>query len=70
MQKREGCGGLELARHILLEKFDIIDTGIYRNGFNQFIVHDFNSTMEYIVMRRAEIQAEYEMQKKKETNNF
>lgn len=48
------------ARRELREKFDIVDAGMYRNSFNQFNVHGFTSTVEYIALRKAEIQAEYE----------
>ncbi len=52
------------AKRELLEKFDIVEAGAYRNSVSKFNEHGFTSTVEYIVLRRAEIQAEYEEQKK------
>lgn len=52
------------AKRELLEKFDIVEAGAYRNSVSKFNEHGFISTVEYIVLRRAEIQAEYEEQKK------
>ncbi|MDE7200868.1 MAG: hypothetical protein K2O91_02950 [Lachnospiraceae bacterium] len=52
------------ARRELLEKFDIVEAGTYRNSMSKFNEHDFTSTVEYIALRRAEIQAEYEERKK------
>lgn len=64
--KEKGLRRLRIgkARRLLLEKFDIVEAGIYRNGFNKFNEHDFTSTVECIAIRRAEIQAEYEERKK------
>lgn len=44
----------------LLEKFEVVDAGIYRNSMIKFNEHNYTSTVEYIAMQRAEIQAEYE----------
>ncbi len=52
------------AKRELLEKFDIVGAGAYRNSMNKFNEHGFTSTVEYIALRRAEIQAEYEERKK------
>ena len=52
------------ARRELLEKFDIVEAGVYRNSMSKFNEHGFTSTVEYIALRRAEIQAEYEERKK------
>ena len=52
------------ARRELLEKFDIVEAGAYRNSMSKFNEHGFTSTVEYIALRRAEIQAEYEERKK------
>ena len=52
------------ARRELLEKFDILEAGAYRNSMSKFNEHGFTSTVEYIALRRAEIQAEYEERKK------
>lgn len=48
------------AKRELLEKFDIVEVGEYRNSMSKFNEHGFTSTVEYIAIRRAEIQAEYE----------
>lgn len=48
------------AKRELLEKFDIVEAGEYRNSMSKFNEHGFTSTVEYIAIRRAEIQAEYE----------
>lgn len=52
------------ARRELLEKFDIVEAGAYRNSMNKYIEHGFTSTVEYIALHRAEIQTEYEERKK------
>ena len=52
------------ARSELLQKFDIVEAGVYRNSLNRFNEHSFTSTVEYIAIRRAEIQREYEERKK------
>ena len=52
------------AKREILEKFDIVEAGAYRNSMNKFNEHGFTSTVEYIALRRAEIQAEYEERKK------
>lgn len=52
------------AKRELLEKFDIVEAGEYRNSMSKFNEHGFTSTVEYIAIRRAEIQAEYEERKK------
>ena len=63
--KEKGLRKLRIgrARHELLEKFDIVEAGTYRNSISKFNEHSFTSTVEYIVLRRAEIQAEYEQRK-------
>lgn len=64
--KEKGLRRLRIgkAKRELLEKFDIVESGIYRNSMNKFNEHGFTSTVEYIALRRAELQAEYEQQKK------
>ena len=52
------------AKRELLEKFDIVEAGAYRNSMSKFNEHGFTSTVEYIALRKAEIQAEYEERKK------
>ena len=44
----------------LQERLDIVDCGMYRNGVAKFNEHGFTSTVEYIAMRRIEIEEEYE----------
>lgn len=48
------------AKRELLEKFEIVEVGAYRNSMNKFNEHGFTSTVEYIAVRRVELQAEYE----------
>ncbi len=64
--KEKGLRRLRIgrAKRELLEKFDIVESGIYRNSMNKFNEQGFTSTVEYITLRRAELQAEYEQQKK------
>ncbi len=52
------------AKRELLEKFDIVEAGAYRNSMSKFNEHGFTSTVEYMAIRRAEIQAEHEERKK------
>lgn len=64
--KEKGLRKLRIgkAKRELLEKFDIVEAGAYRNSLSKFNEHGFTSTVEYIAIRRAEIQAEYEERKK------
>ncbi len=64
--KEKGLRKLRIgkAKRELLEKFDIVEAGAYRNSVSKFSEHGFTSTVEYIALRRAEIQAEYEERKK------
>lgn len=48
------------AKRKLQERLDIVDCGMYRNGVAKFNEHGFTSTVEYIAMRRMEIEEEYE----------
>ena len=48
------------AKRELIEKFDIVDSGIYKNGYGNFTQHNNTSKVEYIAIRRAELQEEYE----------
>ncbi len=52
------------AKRELLKKFDIVEAGAYRNSMNKFNEHGFASAVEYIALRRAELQAEYEKHKR------
>ncbi len=64
--KEKGLRRLRIgkAKRELLEKFDIVEAGVYRNSMNKFNEHGFTSTVEYIALRRAELQAEYEKHKR------
>ena len=64
--KEKGLRRLRIgkAKRELLEKFDIVEAGAYRNSMNKFNEHGFTSTVEYIALRRAELQAEYEKHKR------
>lgn len=53
------------AKRELFEKFEIAECGMYRNSMNKFNEHVFTSTVEYIAIRRSEIQAEYEKKSQK-----
>lgn len=48
------------AKRELLEKLDVVEAGEYRNSLKKFNEHGFTSTVEYIAVRRAELQVEYE----------
>ena len=52
------------AKRELLKKFDIVEAGAYRNSMNKLNEHGFASTVEYIALCRAELQAEYEKHKR------
>lgn len=52
------------AKRELLEKFDIVEVGAYRNSMSKFNEHGFTSTVEYIALRKAELQEEYEKHKR------
>ena len=52
------------AKRKLLEKFDIAEAGAYKNSMNKFNERGFTSTVEYIALRRAELQTEYEKHKR------
>ncbi|NBH24401.1 hypothetical protein D3Z60_01020 [Lachnospiraceae bacterium] len=64
--KEKGLRRLRIgkAKRELLEKFDIVEAGAYRNSMNKFNEHGFTSTIECIALRRAELQAEYEKHKR------
>lgn len=47
------------ARRMLLENFEIVEAKAYRNSVGQFKQHGCSS-VEYIALRKAEIEAEYE----------
>ena len=48
------------AKRTLLEKFEVVESGMYSTGFNSFNEHNFTSRVEFIAIRKAEIQEEYE----------
>lgn len=47
------------AKRELLEKFDVLDASMYRSGFGKF-KNNGDSTVEYIAIRREQLQQEYE----------
>jgi RNA polymerase primary sigma factor len=47
------------ARKELNEKFEILDSSLFSGGFKSYCNHDFTSNVEYIAMRRAELQRGY-----------
>ena len=51
------------ARRELIEKFDILEAGLYRNGLNKFKQHGYSSMIEYIVFKRIELNEEIEKRK-------
>lgn len=46
------------AKRLLMQKFDVVDSALYRNNFNKF--NEYGSNVEYLAIRRAELQREYE----------
>lgn len=48
------------AKRRLLEKFEVVESGMYKTGFNSFNQHNFTSRVEFIAIRKAEIQEEHE----------
>lgn len=64
--KEKGLRRLRIgkAKRELLEKFDVVETGAYRNSMNKFNEHGFTSMVEYIALCRTELQAEYEKHKR------
>ena len=48
------------AKRELIEKFDIVYSRIYKNGYGNFTQHNNTSKVEYIAIRRVELQEEYE----------
>lgn len=57
--KDKGLKKLRLgkARRELLEKFDVIEAGAYKNSLNKFNERNFTSTVEYIAIRKSELKA-------------
>lgn len=53
------------AKSELIDKFDIVGSGIYKNGVGKYKDRNFTSTVELIAMRRAELREEYEKRLKK-----
>ena len=58
--KEKGLRRLRIgkAKRELLKKFDIVEAGTYRNSMNKFNEHGSTSTVEYIALRRVELQAD------------
>lgn len=59
--KENGLRKLRLgkAKRELSEKLDVVETCLYRAGVTNFNEHNYTSTVEYVAMRRAEIDAWY-----------
>lgn len=59
--KENGLRKLRLgkAKRELSEKLDVVETCLYRAGATNFNEHNYTSTVEYVAMRRAEIDAWY-----------
>ena len=47
------------AKRTLLEKFEVLESGIYKTGVNSF-KYNLTSRVEFIALRKIEIQEEYE----------
>lgn len=50
------------AKRAILEKLEVAEASIYRTGKSNFDMHNFTSKVEYIAMRRAEIEQGYKRQ--------
>lgn len=47
------------ARRELLEKFDIVEAGLFRGGLNNYREHNFTSIVEHLAEKRLEAQERY-----------
>lgn len=70
VQTIKECGLRKLrvgkAKRKILEKFEIADAGMYRSSLNKYKEHNFTSTVEFLAIRRMDIETEY----RKRTNNL
>ena len=59
--KEKGLRKLRIgkAKRELSEKLDVVESCLYRAGVTNFNEHNYTSTVEYVAMRRAEIDAWY-----------
>ena len=48
------------AKRTLMEEFEIAECGIYRNSLSKYREHNATSTVEYVALRKVEIQEEYD----------
>ena len=66
-QKGAGLRKLRIGRagREIREKLEVLESGAYRTGVNQFRRHDYTSVVEHIAMRKAEIEEEYQQSLKK-----
>lgn len=66
-QKEAGLRKLRTGRagREIREKLEVLESGAYRTGINQFRQHDYTSVVEHIAMRKAEIEEEYQQSLKK-----
>lgn len=64
--KEKGLRRLRIgsAKKELLEKFEIVDASLYNNGVSKF-KHYGSSNVEYIAIRRMQLQSEYDERKRK-----
>lgn len=64
--KEKGLRKLRLgkAKRKLMEKFEISEASVYRTGKANFDRHNFTSMVEFIAIRRVELQNEYQERKK------
>ena len=48
------------AKSEILEKLEVVESSIYRTGKANYDSHNFTSTVEYIAIRRAELEQGYQ----------
>ncbi len=60
-QKDNGLRSLRTGEAIqeIRDKLDVLDASAYRSGISQYRNHNYTSTVEYIAMRRTELEERY-----------
>lgn len=58
------------AKREILDKMEVVISGVYRSGKSNYKTHNFTSNVEYIAIRRAELEHELEKCKKIIENAF
>lgn len=58
------------AKRELLDKIEVVESGVYRSGKSNYKTNNFTSKVEYIAIRRAELEHEVERCKKIIENAF